>query len=74
MEFTLLDEKQIFLLSEEELHRYLQEVKTYKDFIQEEVIRKREVFDKIIHNELFEEKAVLSERNKNLIEELKNML
>jgi hypothetical protein len=70
----LLNQEQILKLSEEELNDYLQKIKKYKDFIKEEIIWKREILHKIISKELFENKIGLSERNNNIIEELKKML
>ncbi len=74
MKFEFLNQKQLCEFSAEELHIYLQQLKKYKSFIMEEIIRKRDICDKIVASELLDDNLVLSERNIKIVEELKNKL
>lgn len=74
MDFKLLTEQEILQLSEEELHSYLSGLKIYQTEIKAKLIEKKEILTKLMNEYLSYDKSIMSERNKTLIEDLKNML
>jgi hypothetical protein len=74
MEFKLLTEEKIVQLSEEELHNYLDRLKIYQTDIKAKLADKKEILNKLMNEDLAYDKSIMSERNKILIEDLKNML
>ena len=74
MDFKLLTEQEILQLSEEELYNYLNGLKTYQTDIKAKLANKKEILNKLINEDLAYDKSIMSERNKTLIEGLKNML
>ena len=74
MDFKLLTEEEILQLSEEELHNYLNGLKTYQTDIKAKLIEKKEILNKLMNEDLTYDKSIMSKRNKTLIEDLKNML
>jgi len=74
MDFKLLTEQEILQLSEEELHNYLNGLKIYQTDIKTKLTDKKEILNKLMNEDLAYDKSIMSERNKILIEDLKNML
>jgi hypothetical protein len=74
MEFKLLTEEEILQLSEEELHNYLNGLKIYQTDIKVKLADKKQILNKLMNEDLAYDKSIMSERNKTLIEDLKNML
>lgn len=74
MNFKLLTEEKILKLSEEELNIYLNELKIYQTEMKKKLAEKKEILNKLMNEDLAIDKSVMSERNKDLIEDLKNML
>lgn len=74
MTFILLTSEQILQLSENDLHTYLQQVKAYVISLKKEITQKREILTAMFREEISVDKTALSERNKDIIEELKNRL
>lgn len=74
MDFKLLTEQEILQLSEEELHNYLIGLKIYQTYIKAKFIEKKEILTKLMNEDLSYDKSIMSERNKTLIKDLKNML
>lgn len=74
MDFKLLTEQEILQLSEEGLHNYLIGLKKYQTEIKAKLIEKKEILTKLMNEDLAYDKSIMSERNKTLIEDLKNML
>lgn len=74
MDFKLLTEEEILQLSEEELHNYLNGLKIYQTDIKAKLAEKKEILNKLMNEDLSYDKSIMSERNKTLIEDLKNML
>ena len=74
MDFKLLREEEIFELSEKELYNYLTWLKTYQTDLKAKLADKKEILSKLMNEDIITDKSAMSERNKNLIEDLKNML
>lgn len=74
MDFKLLTEQEILQLSEEELHNYLIGLKIYQEEMKKKLAEKKEILNKLMNEDLAYDKSIMSERNKTLIEDLKNML
>jgi|GEM_PF-2297801 len=74
MDFKLLTEQEILQLSEEELHNYLNGLKIYQEEMKKKLAEKKEILNKLMNEDLAYDKSIMSERNKTLIDDLKNML
>jgi hypothetical protein len=74
MDFKLLTEQEILQLSEEELHIYLNGLKIYQEEMKKKLAEKKDILNKLMNEDLAYDKSIMSERNKTLIEDLKNML
>ena len=74
MDFKLLTEQEILQLSEEELHNYLIGLKIYQEEMKKKLAEKKEILNKLMNENLAYDKSIMSERNKTLIDDLKNML
>lgn len=74
MEFKLLTEKEILQLSEEELYGYLNWLKGCQKNTKRAIMEKKENLTKLMNEDLFYDRSIMSERNKISIKNLKNML
>ena len=74
MAFKLLTEEEILQLSEEELHNYLNGLKIYQEEVKRKLAEKKEILNKLMNEGLTFDKSIMSDRNKILVEDLKNML
>ncbi|HOQ78746.1 MAG TPA: hypothetical protein PKX34_00560 [Candidatus Absconditabacterales bacterium] len=74
MAFKLLTEEEILQLSEEELHNYLNGLKIYQEEVKRQLAEKKEILNKLMNEDLTFDKSIMSDRNKILVEDLKNML
>ncbi|OQB41429.1 MAG: hypothetical protein BWY04_00850 [candidate division CPR1 bacterium ADurb.Bin160] len=74
MAFKLLTEEEILQLSEEELHNYLNGLKIYQEEVKRKLAEKKEILNKLMNEDLTFDKSIMSDRNKILVEDLKNML
>lgn len=74
MDFKLLTEQEILQLSEEELHNYLNGLRIYQEEVKRKLAERKEFLNKLMNEDLAYDKAIMSERNKTLVEDLKNML
>jgi|BioPla2DNA2_1021312.scaffolds.fasta_scaffold38835_1 hypothetical protein len=74
MAFKLLTEEEILQLSEEELHNYLNGLRIYQEEVKRQLAEKKEILNKLMNEDLTFDKSIMSDRNKILVEDLKNML
>ncbi len=74
MNFKLLTEQEILQLSEEELYIYLNGLKIDKEEMKKRLTEKKHTLSKLMNEDLAYDKSIMSDRNKTLIEDLKNML
>lgn len=74
MNFKLLTEQEILQLSEKELYIYLNGLKIYQEEMKKKLAEKKDILNKLMNEDLAYDKSIMSERNKTLIEDLKNML
>jgi len=74
MAFKFLTEEKILQLSEEELHNYLNGLKIYQEEVKRQLAEKKEILNKLMNEDLTFDKSIMSDRNKILVEDLKNML
>jgi hypothetical protein len=74
MDFKLLTEEEILQLDEAGLHNYLHGLKIYQTDLKARLAEKKEILNKLMNEDLAQDKSAMSERNKTLIEDLKNML
>jgi hypothetical protein len=74
MDFKLLTKEEILKLSEEELYTYLNGVKAYEIELKTKLAEKEEFFNNLMNKDIITDKSAMSERNKDLIVDLKDML
>ena len=74
MAFKLLTEEEILQLSEEELHNYLNGLRIYQEEVKRQLAEKKEILNKLMNEDLTFDKSIMSDINKILVEDLKNML